>query len=140
LKQILPRMWDWCCESGDTIIFAKELSKALKEGSVILKFYYSEYSDPWGLKIEPNKVQLLKMELVPTREVKEKEDIRDLLQSLELPRFENLQEDVIVRMSPLKERTVKAKVVSVEKANPHIVEPIEVELDCKENNQGQEKS
>jgi len=48
--------------------------------------------------------------------------------------------DVIVRMSPLKERTVKAKVVSVEKAEPRIVEPIEVELDCKENNQGQEKS
>jgi len=47
-------------------------------------------------------------------------------------------DDVIVRLSPLKERTVKAKVVSIEKAEPHIIEPIE--LDCKENNQGQEKS
>jgi len=88
LKHINPRMWDWCCVSGDTIIFATELSKALKEGSIILKFYFSEDFDswglnPWGLKIEPNKVQLLKMELVPVREVTEKEDIWDLLQSLE---------------------------------------------------------
>jgi hypothetical protein len=63
----------YVCDDGD--IFALELSKALVSGSIILKFHYpNDTVDPWGFKVEPNKVQLLELTFKPVREVTE-EDI-----------------------------------------------------------------
>jgi len=62
---------DYECYTGrDGDIFALELSKVLVSGSVILKFHYAnDIVDPWGFKVEPNRVQLLELTFRPVREV-----------------------------------------------------------------------
>lgn len=62
----------YVCDDGD--IFALELSKALVSGSIILKFHYANATvDPWGFKVEPNRVQLLELTFRPVREVTERD-------------------------------------------------------------------
>jgi hypothetical protein len=69
----------------DVVIFATELSKALTSGYIIFEFRKSENRPiSWGLKIEPNKVYLLKFNQVPQEEITEMDNFDSIKQRLGL--------------------------------------------------------
>jgi hypothetical protein len=78
--------WKYCHPHyRDVVIFATELSRALVSGYIVFEFRKSEHRPiSWGLKIEPNKVYLLKFNQAPQEEITEMDNFDSIKQRLGL--------------------------------------------------------